>query len=163
MLSGVWSGFGSQGSYNFHGEGKNTHLHDHLENTKTNVKNVTKPSITFTMPAKEGWGFLCQHPLRGQGWKPCSLTKASMYSCVGCLLFKEHQPTSSLFSVLQAIHLPWDCTLQEERVFFWVLPRSPVGGGHTGTDHVCDTTSRSLCTSRCLDLRRTSFGSEQLS
>ena len=86
-----------------------------MESTKANLKNV--PSIIFTTLAKVGWGFLGQHPFRGQGWKPCSLTEVAMYSCIGCLLCKGHWPVSSLFSDLWAICFLQDCILQEEKVF----------------------------------------------
>ena len=86
-----------------------------MESTKANLKNV--PSIIFTTLAKVGWGFLGQHPFRGQGWKPCSLTEAAMYSCVGCWLCKGHLPASSLFSDLWAICFLQDHILQEEKVF----------------------------------------------
>ena len=86
-----------------------------MESTKANLKNV--PSIIFTTLAKVGWGFLGQHPFRGQGWKPCSLTEAAMYSCGGCLLCKGHWPASSLFSDLWAICFLQDHILQEEKVF----------------------------------------------
>lgn len=128
-----------------------------MESTKANLENV--PSIIFTTLAKVGWDFLGQHPFWGQGWKPCSLTEAAMYSCVRSSLCKGHCPRDTALHqacllIFEPFAFPETDGCFKKRRCFLSCTRTPSGWWAQKHWPCLWLSSRPLCTSRHLDLWR---------